>query len=104
MKQICAKCKGTNVVMLTDGRSSDRIEEYECKDCMIVFFAKRPTKRIKQEARERQELLDHFAGLAMASVFASGFDGTFRECAQDAYDMAEVMLAEREARKVHGKI
>lgn len=97
MKQICAQCQGTNLDMKTNGRSSSRIEQYVCRDCQIMFFAKRPTRRAKRVERELQELLDRFAGqfaVALLQTQPGSFDD-FHKSALEAYAMAEIMLKAR---------
>lgn len=43
-------------------------------------------------------LRDHFAGAALTGIMASFPDSLYSDCACWAYNMAEVMLAEREKR------
>lgn len=96
MKQICAACKSERVKMTSTGTSSDRIESYSCHSCGINFYAKRPTQRVRQRERQRQELVDNFAGLAMQTLMT--MDRSESQIPRLAYNIAEEMIKEREGR------
>lgn len=98
MKQVCAMCGGENVYMTTDGKSSDRVEQYVCKVCDAHFFAKRPTKRVAQRERGRLEYIDTMASLAMQGFIMcqarpENMDKSL--VARWAYNMAEKMYETR---------
>lgn len=96
MKQICAACKSEKVAMTSTGTSPDRIESYYCHNCGITFFAKRPTQRVRQRERQRQELVDRFAGLAMQTLMT--MVKAENQVPRLAYNIAEEMVKEREGR------
>lgn len=97
MKQICAACKSSKVVLISTGTSSDRIESYTCQSCGINFYAKRPTQRVRQRERQRQELVDNFAGLAMQTLMTMD-KSEKSQIPRLAYNIAEAMIEEREGR------